>query len=418
MHRLLWLTENYPPDRGGMSVSCDRIVRGLRRASVQVDVVHLDRGFPDAAHTINTTWNRIRATASETTHIVAFGGYLPMLAAPAFAAWLDRPLVTLIRGNELDAGLFDPRRRPMLEDALRRSAAVCTVTTEHAEKIAALFGIEPRVIANGIDFDLWQATDGDRARVRTVIPSGVGTVIPSGVEGSGRAAGAPPTPPAPSTTLGMTKVLGFFGHLKSKKGVPFFLDVLRKTRHEFHLLIVGEGELALDDFEHTRVAAVDRFELIPFYLSCDFVVLPSHYDGFPNVLIESAALGVPAVASKVGGMNDLPAAILFEPGNEHACRAAIDRAARMTPEEISALGAEAARLAREKCDARDEARRYAEVFDDSVLRDRRRPRASRPRTARADEARTARSRRDPDEERGAADHGWDPDDHVRRFPVV
>ena len=22
MHRLLWLTENYPPDRGGMSVSC------------------------------------------------------------------------------------------------------------------------------------------------------------------------------------------------------------------------------------------------------------------------------------------------------------------------------------------------------------------------------------------------------------
>ena len=71
MHRLLWLTENYPPDRGGMSVSCDRIVRGLRRAGVHVDVVHLDRGFPDAAHTINTTWNRIRASASEATHVVA-----------------------------------------------------------------------------------------------------------------------------------------------------------------------------------------------------------------------------------------------------------------------------------------------------------------------------------------------------------
>src|SRR6185369_4714579 len=151
MHRLLWLTENYPPDRGGMSVSCDRIVRGLRRAGVHVDVVHLDRGFPDAAHTINTTWNRIRASAAECTHVVAFGGYLPMLAAPAYAAWLDRPLVTLIRGNELDAGL-------------RRSAAVCTVTSEHAEKIAALYaplykGIAPRVIANGIDFDLWQATE-------------------------------------------------------------------------------------------------------------------------------------------------------------------------------------------------------------------------------------------------------------------
>jgi glycosyltransferase involved in cell wall biosynthesis len=335
MHRLLWLTENYPPDRGGMSVSCDRIVRGLRRAGLHVDVVRLDRAFPDAAHTINTTWNRIRASAAECTHVVAFGGFLPMIAAPAYAAWLDRPLVTLIRGNELDAGLFDPRRRPMLDDALRRSAAVCTVTTEHAEKIAALYdGIDPRVIANGIDFDLWQATDGDRARAAR----------------NGK------------------RTLGFFGHLKSKKGVPFFLDVLRKTKHDFHLLIVGEGELALDDFPHTRVAALDRFELIPFYLACDFVVLPSHYDGFPNVLIESAALGVPAIASKVGGMNDLPAAILFEPGDEHACRAAIDRAARMSGDDIRALGASAQQLAREKCDARDEARRYVEVFDSIARR--------------------------------------------------
>src|SRR5439155_13489510 len=126
--------------------------------------------------------------------------------------------------------------------------------------------------------------------------------------------------------------------------------------------IVGEGDLPLDDFPHTRVAALDRFELIPCYLACDFVVLPSHYDGFPNVLIESAALGVPAIASNVGGMHDLPAAILFQPGDEHDCRAAIDRAARMSGHEIRALGTNAERLAREKCDARDEARCYAELF--------------------------------------------------------
>ncbi|HJW92749.1 MAG TPA: glycosyltransferase family 4 protein [Thermoanaerobaculia bacterium] len=385
MHRLLWLTENYPPDRGGMSVSCDRIVRGLRRAGVQVDVVHLDRSFPDAAHTINVTWNRIRE--SHPTHVVAFGGYLPLLAAPMFAAWLDCPLVTLIRGNELDTGLFDPRRKPVLDDALRRSAAVCTVTSEHAEKIAALYeGLEPRVIANGIDFELWQATDGDRARA---------TVIPSVVEGPGGAGGAPPAHTGPSTTLGMTRKLGFFGHLKAKKGVPFFLDALRKTKHEFHLLIVGEGELALDDLPHTRVAALDRFELIPHYLACDFVVLPSHYDGFPNVLIESAALGIPAIASRVGGMKDLPAAILFEPGDEHDCRSAIDRAARMCSDEIRALGTTSQQLVREKCDAREEARRYVELFDDSLLRDRRRPRTSLPRAPRAHAPRPARSFGDP-----------------------
>jgi glycosyltransferase involved in cell wall biosynthesis len=382
MHRLLWLTENYPPDRGGMSVSCDRIVRGLRQLGVHVEVVKLDRSFPDGAHTVNTTWNRVRRT--DATHVVAFGGYLPMLAGPAFAAWLGRPLITLIRGNELDAGLFDPRRRPVLDDALRRSAAVCTVTTEHADKIASLYRISPHVIANGIDFDLWQATDGDRARASRFAK----------------------------------RTLGFFGHLKSKKGVPFFLDVLRKTRHDFHLLIVGEGELALDDFAHTRVAAVDRFELIPFYLACDFVVLPSHYDGFPNVLIESAALGVPAIASNVGGMKDLQAAILFEPGDEHDCRAAIDRAACMSSDEIRSHGADALQRAHEKCDARDEARRYVELLDDSLLRHRRRPRTPGPRAARADEARAARSLRDPDENGGAEDYGRDSDDGGGGLPLV
>jgi glycosyltransferase involved in cell wall biosynthesis len=364
MHRVLWLTETYPPDRGGMSVSCDRIVRGLKREGVQIDVIHLDRTQPDPSHTINLAWNTLHRShpshPSHWSHVIAFGGYLPLLAAPIFSSWLDCPLITLIRGNELDAGLFDPRRKPVLDDALRRSTAVCTVTTEHAEKIAALYEITPRVIPNGIDFELWQATDGDRARA----------------------------------ALYEKRTFGFFGHLKAKKGVPFFLDALRKSKHDVHLLIVGEGELALDDFPHTRVAALDRFALIPHYLACDFVVLPSHYDGFPNVLIESAALGIPAIASNVGGMKDLPAAILFEPGDEHDCRAAIDRAARMTGDEIRALGANAQQLAHEKCDARDEARRYVELLDDSLLRDRRRPRASGARSPRPHTAWPARSRGD------------------------
>ena len=41
--RPLWLTETYPPSRGGMAESCDRIVRSLRAAGVTVDVGHLVR---------------------------------------------------------------------------------------------------------------------------------------------------------------------------------------------------------------------------------------------------------------------------------------------------------------------------------------------------------------------------------------
>ena len=351
MDRVLLVTENYPPDRGGMAESCDRIVRGLAREGAAVDILHFDRRVTrpelrrahlrwpleqDPAHTINCAWNRARVAfdMDAVTHVVAFGGYLPLLAAPAFAAWIDRPLVTLLRGNELDAGLFDTRRRPMLDDALRRSAAVCTVTTEQAAKIAALHGIEAHVVANGIDFDLWQATDGDRAKGRTLC-------APTG------------------------RTLGFFGHLKAKKGVPFFLDALRRAGDDFRLLLVGETDLQ-DLDGATIVAPVDRFDLIPYYLACDFVVIPSHYDGFPNVLIEAAALGKPLIASRTGGMRDLLAdgenAFLFEPGDEQECIAAIARAAAADDATVARMGEAAAGVARERCDARDESRRYAEVL--------------------------------------------------------
>jgi glycogen(starch) synthase len=365
--RPLLLTETHPPDRGGMAESCDRIVRGLQRAGVAVDVLHFDRRVAkpvlregvagtllrwpaeeSAPHAINCAWNRVRTAldAERTTHVIAFGGAMPLAAAPAFAAWLERPLVTLLRGNELDFGLFDPRRLPLLEDALRRAAAVCAVTSEQAAKVRALFPeTDVRVVGNGIDLDLWQATDADRARAAAFREAQAG----------GR------------------RVLGFFGHLKAKKGVPFFLDVLRRSgvADAFHLVLIGEAEeLADDGLSVTRLPAVDRFDLLPYYLACDFVVLPSHYDGFPNVLIEAAALGRPVLASRVGGMRDLVAdgesALLFEPGDEAGARRALVRAASLADDAITQLGQRAEELARARCDARDEAQRYLHVLHETM----------------------------------------------------
>ena len=158
--RPLLLTENYPPDRGGMAESCDRIVRGLRGRGVKVDVVHFDRKASrtdfrtnesgshlrwrveiNAAHAINTLWNRLRQTfdLEAATHVVAFGGALPIAAAPLYSALIRRPLITLLRGSEFDAGLFDTRRRQFIDEALRRSVAICTVTSEQEEKVCALY---------------------------------------------------------------------------------------------------------------------------------------------------------------------------------------------------------------------------------------------------------------------------------------
>jgi glycogen(starch) synthase len=367
--RLLFITENHPPDRGGMAESCDRILRGLTRAGVTVDIVHFDRRSasashratgngsltrvpPDAdvPHALNLLWNRLQQHLDlrATTHVVAFGGSLPLLCAPLFAAWMERPLVTLLRGNELDLGLFDPRRRPLLDDALRRSAAVCTVTTSQARKVAALHpDVEPQVVANGIDFDLWQATDGDRARAASWRAEHVD---------------------------GSRRLLGMFGHLKSKKGVPFFLDALHRSglADRVHLLLIGEVEeqvqalLEQHAFAFDVLPPVDRFALLPFYLACDLLVLPSHYDGFPNVVIEAMALARPLLASSMGGVEDVATdgeeAFLFAPGDEHACRAAIARAAEASDDTLQRMGASAVAVARRRCDAREEARRYLEVL--------------------------------------------------------
>ncbi|HKO02070.1 MAG TPA: glycogen synthase, partial [Thermoanaerobaculia bacterium] len=82
MLRPLWLTENYPPDRGGMAQSCDRIVHALRSRGVTVDVAHISRrhsewrvetkmrgrqisgpASDDPSHALNRLWNIVSQAA-------------------------------------------------------------------------------------------------------------------------------------------------------------------------------------------------------------------------------------------------------------------------------------------------------------------------------------------------------------------
>ncbi len=343
--RPLVLTENYPPDRGGMAQSCDRIVRALRRADVAVDVAHLGRrdhrphvereegglllSAPyddDPGHAANLLWNEVARLSERPTHVVAFGGATPVLAAPALAAWLGVPLVTLLRGNDFDTGLFSLRRGWALRDALARSAAVACVTRDHQRKVAALWpSADVRFVPNGIDPAEW-------------------TLVPHDLE---RAARWRAEHVAPER-----RVLGMFGHLKRKKGGAFLLDALRRAPVEgkLHLLVVGDAEPEM--FAHlasiestvpwTHVPFVDRFELLPFYAACDAVVLPSFYDGMPNVLLEAGALGVPPVASTAGGMADLLVggenALTFPPGDLHDCRSALHELATLPAERLRLLG--------------------------------------------------------------------------------
>lgn len=373
--RPLWITENHPPDRGGMAQSCDRIVHALRAGGVEVDVAHVSRRYDawavevqaggahiacpaddDPAHTLNRLWNVIsrRRSDARPTHVVAFGGTLPLLAGPAYAAWLGCPLITLLRGNDFDAAIFSPKKADVLRHALGSSAAVCTVTRDHAARIAALEpSVHPRWIPNGVDPGSWQLMPHDREAGQRWRSDNV----------------------APHR-----RVLGIFGQLKHKKGVQFFLDVLARSGNadRFHVLLVGDIEDAMliwlaehrETVPATALPFRDRFELLPLFAACDLAVVPSFYDGLPNVVLEAGALGIPLLTSNAGGMADLLAdgsnAIVFEAGDEHDCRRAIFDAARVSDAALAALGERCRNLVLEHFSVEREAARYIEVLHDTM----------------------------------------------------
>jgi glycosyltransferase involved in cell wall biosynthesis len=352
-----------------MAESCDRIVHSLRRLGIEIDLVHLTHhlqkekieikrmgryvGWPigqDPAHALNCLWDRLARFSEEEryTHVVAFGGSLPLLAGPIFSAWLGVPLVTLIRGNDFDAAVFSPRRGEILREAMERSARVCVVSREKAAKINALYPKARTVwVPNGIDLTGWEPLPSDCRRAA-----------------EWRAANVRPG----------KRVLGLFGHIKQKKGGLFFVENLLDSGYadSFHLLFIGEvGEEIVEYLKlhegalsYTLIPFVDRYELLAYYPACDWVVVPSFYDGLPNVVLEAAALGIPLLASTAGGLSDVLVnerhGFLFAPGDSEDCRRAISLAARS--EELPRLGEECRRLVRTDLTHDVEAGRYLSVL--------------------------------------------------------
>jgi glycosyltransferase involved in cell wall biosynthesis len=368
MHRVLWLTEHYPPSQGGMAQSCDRIVRGLRGAGVEVDVAHLTRRArpwgvkrehggrlltaplgDDSEHALRRLWTAVTAEGlTGYSHVVAFGGVYAMLAAPVLSSLLDAPLVTLLRGNDIDVGVFSMRRRGVLADALRASSHVCVVARSHAPLVKALApDAAVEFVANSVDTAQWRVLPSERA---------AGLAWREAHVEPGR------------------RTIGLIGQLKVKKGVGFLLDALAASGHAgaFHLVLVGEVEesvrewLAGHDVPHSFLPFMERYDLPAVYAGCDLVALPSFYDGMPNVALEAAALGVPLLASDGGGLADLvdgEIGFTFPAGDAHACRAAVDRAARAGAGELAKLGAAGAERIRRDFTPAAETAGYLAVLD-------------------------------------------------------
>lgn len=96
------------------------------------------------------------------------------------------------------------------------------------------------------------------------------------------------------------------GRLDAQKGFDLLLDALARVRKSepWELVIVGDGpergslqsqaaRLGLGEAVHWVGAVENPF---PYYRWADVVLLPSRYEGFPNVLLEAMAVGRAVVA--------------------------------------------------------------------------------------------------------------------------
>lgn len=143
--------------------------------------------------------------------------------------------------------------------------------------------------------------------------------------------------------------------MRPVKNIPCILNackIIYKTRQDFVVDIVGEGEKMEEYKEMVHNLSLDKFiyfhggkqktEIAKMMQMADFFVLPSMYEPSGNVLVESLCCGLPVVATKVGGIPEVineTNGILVEPDNPRALADAMlymmDNADKYDREKIS-----------------------------------------------------------------------------------
>ncbi|MCZ8016503.1 MAG: glycosyltransferase [Limnobacter sp.] len=107
----------------------------------------------------------------------------------------------------------------------------------------------------------------------------------------------------------------YLGRLTGEKGLHELaqaFDTVASLHPEARLHLVGPDE---DNIQQSYVGLIDRhpgrIQIAPFSKTpyhdlqvADVLVLPSHREGFGVVIIEAAALGVPAIGSRIYGISD------------------------------------------------------------------------------------------------------------------
>jgi len=317
VQNILFLTERYPPDIGGLAASASRISHALASTGCRVDVLVWSRqveagqlmkeetGVPNLRvqrvgmyrqwdMTMPATMNIIEWLHQENPYDMAWGHYIfPSGFLAVWFAKLKNLFSTVsARGNDLDKEVFPPGDFSRLKWTLDNADSITAVSEEMAHKIKVLSGrgdsvVLPNVV-NPDDF----APRPANAQLRSHLNISENDLV-----------------------------LAFSGELREKKGMRFLLETMRTMQAErpTKLLLIGDARaqqkaaLQLFAAEHPEAAAniiitghlasphlvSEHLQLVDLYLQ------PSLFEGMPNALLEAMACEKVCMASDAGGIPEV-----------------------------------------------------------------------------------------------------------------
>ncbi len=110
----------------------------------------------------------------------------------------------------------------------------------------------------------------------------------------------------------------FIGRLVRDKGINELVYAFAKLNKEYpktRLLLVGRREDKLDPLQNQTLREIDNNPAIiatgeqkdvrPWLAASNIFVFPSYREGFPNVVIEAGAMGLPAIVTDINGSREI-----------------------------------------------------------------------------------------------------------------
>lgn len=283
--RLLFVTHSLQRI-GGVSRSAKRIIAGLRALGHEVQVLALDDGSPGQSPQSQPSVSGLEHTRKVESAIafarpnllVGFYGSQGGFSATVAARLTGLPVVTCLRGNDVNRDFYSPIYHHLAAFAIERANAVTVVSKEMAHRVKALFGVESTFIPNSVCREDFFFDPVGASQLRE------------------------------QWQLGNRPVVGLFGEFKPSKGLSY-LSTLADSLAGAVTLLIGkvrtESRREVPAWVREVPYIEDLHTLRSAYSLCDLVLQPSIDDGMPNTLLEAMACERVVLASPVGGMPDL-----------------------------------------------------------------------------------------------------------------